>query len=298
MLRAVLLLLATLATGFASPVAAQSMDLVKLPIAFVSQTVVQQVHAGSRIVPEPVVLAHRAPAEVAPAVLAPAPAPERAQFVPRPVQQPTYSAARPRLAVIDRSPRNYGAGIAQYGPFRVLDDNRVALVGETDAESPRWFGVMMRRHPELAQLDMVECPGTQDDIANLKLGRMIRTFGLATYVPRRGSVRSGAVELFLAGTAREIADGAEFAVHSWMDEQGREPLDFAADAPQNRRYLTYYREMGMSEREARAFYAFTNSVPHRDARWLTAGEMRRWAGAGSRQQVAEARPPQLAYAAF
>ncbi|MBY6015715.1 alpha/beta hydrolase [Qipengyuania gaetbuli] len=292
MLRAVLLLLATLATGIASPVAAQSMGLVKLPIAFVRQPVVQQVHAGR---PIPAIEAPRAPVSVTVQTIVYAPVPAPPQFVPRPVQRPTYSAVRARFAGIDRSLRNYSAGIAQYGPFRVLDEGRVALVGETDADSPRWFRVMMRRHPNLAQLDMVECPGTSDDLANMKLGRMIRTAGLATYVPRRGSVRSGAVELFLAGAARDIADGAEFAVHSWMDEHGHEAQDYEEDAPENRRYLTYYREMGMSERDARAFYRFTNSVPHRSARWLDAREMRRWVGGGA---GAGERAPQIAHAAY
>ncbi len=128
------------------------------------------------------------------------------------------------------------------------------------------------------QLDMVECPGTRDDRANLKVGRMIRAAGLVTHVPAIGSVRSGAVELFLAGVDRDIAHGAEFAVHSWMDAYGREADDFSFDAPENRQYLDYYREMGMSTDQARAFYDFTNSVPHARALWLGASDMRRWSG--------------------
>ena len=50
------------------------------------------------------------------------------------------------------------------------------------------------------------------------------------------------------------------------------------EAPQNRTYLNYYREMGMDEGQARAFYAMTNSVPHHRARWMRAGEMREWVG--------------------
>ena len=34
--------------------------------------------------------------------------------------------------------------------------------------------------------------------------------------------------------------------------------------------------MGMTEREASAFYAMTNSVPHADALWLTSADMGRW----------------------
>lgn len=163
-----------------------------------------------------------------------------------------------------------------YGPFRVLDDGRAALVDVTDARSPALFAAMLRDHPGIATIEMVECPGTEDDLANLRLGRMIREHGIATHVPAGGSVRSGGVELFLAG-ARRIADpGAEFAVHSWMDDTGLEPADYAASAPENRRYIDYYRQMGMSPIEAEAFYAMTNSVPFSSARWFGAGEMGLW----------------------
>ena len=72
--------------------------------------------------------------------------------------------------------------------------DRVALVGETDAATPGYFRAMMRDFPGIEQLDMVECPGTRDDRANLQVGRMIRAAGLVTHVPAVGSVRSGAVE--------------------------------------------------------------------------------------------------------
>jgi hypothetical protein len=165
---------------------------------------------------------------------------------------------------------------AAYGPFRVLDESRAALVGVTDSHSPRAFAALLRDHPDVATLEMVDCPGTFDDLANLELGRMIRRAGIATHVPAEGSVRSGAVELFLAGNERRIDDGAEFAVHAWEDEDGREATDFALTAPENRKYLAYYREMGMDEAQAAAFYAMTNSVPFERARWLDANEMRHW----------------------
>jgi hypothetical protein len=165
---------------------------------------------------------------------------------------------------------------AAYGPFRVLDERRAALVGITDGASPKQFAALLRDHPGLATLEMLDCPGTFDDLANLELGRMIRKANLATHVPNGGSVRSGAVELFLAGSERRIDDGAEFAVHAWEDEEGFEATDFTADAPENRKYLAYYREMGMDDAQAAAFYAMTNSVPFERARWLDAAEMRGW----------------------
>ncbi len=151
-------------------------------------------------------------------------------------------------------------GIARFGPFVVVDSGRAALVDETDTGSPAAFQRMLRAFPGIRVLEMIDCPGTVDDTANLALGRMIRAHGLTTAVPPGGSVRSGAVELFLAGRARHAAPDAEFAVHSWRDDNGREPQDFAVADPVNAAYTRYYREMGLSAAQAAAFYALTNSV--------------------------------------
>jgi hypothetical protein len=176
------------------------------------------------------------------------------------------------------------SALASYGPFRVLDERTAALVGVTDENSPAAFRAMLRDYPGLATLAFVECPGTYDDRANLALGRLIRAAGLTAWVPDGGSVRSGAVELVLAGTSLTIDDGAEFAVHAWEDDAGYEASDYAADSPENGKYLAYYREMGLADPEA--FYAMTNSAPFEDARWLDGAEMREWIGGGS---------PRLAY---
>lgn len=166
--------------------------------------------------------------------------------------------------------------LAVYGPFRVADPRRAVLVGSTDASTPGLFDAMLRDFPALEVIEMVDAPGTDHDIANLALGRRIREAGLTTHVPRGGSVRSGAVELFLAGRERTIEPGARFAVHSWLDSHGREADDFAPDAPAHRMYIGYYIEMGLSEARAREFYAMTNSVPHSGALWLGSAEMRAW----------------------
>lgn len=194
----------------------------------------------------------------------------------------TYQATRyalPRSTPGTPGARDTAAGaraVAQYGPFVVLGAERAAVIGSTDSASPHHFDAMLRDFPGLRVLEMVEAPGTSNDIANLAVGRRIRAAGLDTYVPRGGSVRSGAVELFLAGKQRRVDQGAQFAVHSWLDNYGRQPADFAADAPENRLYLDYYVEMGMSESRARAFYSMTNSVPHSGAKWLDAGDMLGW----------------------
>jgi hypothetical protein len=180
-----------------------------------------------------------------------------------------------RFVASDR-PRHRPGGAA-YGPFRVVDAAHAALVGVTDERSPAEFSAMLHDHPGIATIELVDAPGTDDDRANLRLGRMIRAKGLATHVPDNGWVASGAVELFLAGTYRSAEPTARFAVHSWEDDSGRGPRDYSPDAPQNRAYLDYYRAMGMSEAGARAFYAMTNATPFSRPRELGAAEMTRWA---------------------
>lgn len=174
-------------------------------------------------------------------------------------------------------PRADVRGVASFGPFEVLDAARAALVGETDSHSPADFQTMLRAFPGIRVLEMPDCPGTVDDFANLRLGRMIRARGIATHVPEHGSVRSGAVELFLAGASRSAAADASFVVHSWIDEDGREPDDFAAGDPVNRAYLDYYREMGLAAEQAAAFYALTNSVPNEQVLMLGTGDLARYA---------------------
>ncbi len=200
--------------------------------------------------------------------------------------EPQTAAMTARYAApLPAAARPAKTALAQYGPFQVLDENRAAVVGSTNRMSPQYFSAMLRDFPRLKQLELIEAPGTSDDIANLAVGRAIRAAGISTHVPDGGSVRSGAVELFLAGKTRTMEDGAEFAVHSWLDNYGRQPQDFAPDAPENRLYLDYYTEMGMSAVRARDFYAMTNSVPHQSAKWLGADEMRNWLRPDRSQQA-------------
>jgi hypothetical protein len=181
-----------------------------------------------------------------------------------------------RFAEIDvDGVRPSSAPIASYGPFHVLRDGTVEMIGTVDSDTPAAFAALRRAHPQARRLVMRECPGSVDEHANLLLARAVRRAGFDTHVPEGGSVRSGAVELWLAGVRRTADAGAEFGVHSWRDEDGREARDFADSDPVHAEYLGYYREMGMDETMARRFYALTNSVGFDDVRMLSAADMGR-----------------------
>lgn len=167
-------------------------------------------------------------------------------------------------------------GLPRFGPFTVVDSAHAALAGETDSKSPAQFKAMLQAYPGIRVLEMVDVAGTADDGANLELGRLIRAHGLTTDVPSGGSVRSGGVELFLAGSIRRAAADAEFGVHAWKDESGHQPGDFAADAPANQTYLDYYREMGLTPENATGLYALTNSVPNEQVLWLKTSDLKRF----------------------
>lgn len=169
-----------------------------------------------------------------------------------------------------------GHAKATYGPFSVIDGTTVRMAGDVTSATPRQFAAMLAAFPGLKRLEMVDCPGSLDEEANLILARAVRRQGMETVVPAGGSIRSGAVELWLAGVTRRAAPDAEFGVHSWADEYGREANDYPAADPVHAEYLGYYREMGMDAAKARAFYALTNATPFDDVRYLTRDDMARF----------------------
>ncbi|HEV2597618.1 alpha/beta hydrolase [Sphingopyxis sp.] len=169
-----------------------------------------------------------------------------------------------------------GQAKAKFGPFSVIDGTTVRMAGDVTSATPRQFAAMLAAHPGLKRLEMVDCPGSLDEEANLILARAIRRQGMETIVPAGGSIRSGAVELWLAGTTRRAAPDAEFGVHSWADEYGREAKDDPANDPVHAEYLGYYREMGLDAARAREFYALTNATPFDDVRYLTRDDMARF----------------------
>ncbi|MDM8011579.1 MAG: alpha/beta hydrolase [Parasphingorhabdus sp.] len=164
----------------------------------------------------------------------------------------------------------------QYGPFRVIAADTVEMTGTVDSYTPALFRQMIRDFPAIRRIEMLDCDGSVDEEANLRLARMIRRAGISTNVPAQGSVRSGAVELFLAGVTRTAHPDAEFVVHSWMDENGREAGDYPASDPVHAEYLDYYTEMGVPLPTAQAFYALTNSVPFSEQLRLSRHDMARF----------------------
>lgn len=197
------------------------------------------------------------------------------------------------------APAPVPAGLARFGPFRVVNAKTAALVDVTDEHSPAHFAAMLRAYPELAMLELVDCPGTYDDMADLRLERMIRAAGLSPMC--RGAVRTvgRGSNCFLPGWTGRWTKAANLPSMPGPMRTGWRQATIPPMRPKNRKYLNYYQEMGMDADTARAFYAMTNSVPFGGARWLGAAEMRRWLGQNDQPVTPPAGPvqavPVLAY---
>ena len=165
---------------------------------------------------------------------------------------------------------------AQFGPFTILSAAEAHLNGATDEATPDQFRQMIKAYPGIKRISMIDCPGTENDDANLEVARMIRKAGISTHVPANGSVRSGGVELFLAGLKRTYEKGAQFGVHSWIDEDGMQARDVPANDPINAAYISYYQEVGLTPQTARAFYAFTNQTAFDSIHYMSEQELARF----------------------
>jgi len=165
---------------------------------------------------------------------------------------------------------------AQFGPFTIVSAAEAHLNGATDEATPSQFRQMITQYPGIKRISMIDCPGTENDDANLEVARMIHKAGISTHVPANGSVRSGGVELFLAGLKRTYEKGAQFGVHSWIDEDGMQARDVPANDPINAAYIGYYQEVGLPPQTARAFYAFTNQTAFDSIHYMSEQELARF----------------------
>ena len=125
-------------------------------------------------------------------------------------------------------------------------------------------------NPQTTLLVLQWVPGSADDDANLEMSRTIRAQRLATLVPADGLVASGGTDMFLAGTIRELAQGACVGVHTWAGGASEIGADLPLDHPEHQKYLEYYDEMGID----RAFYWYTlNAAGPESAHWMSRAEI-------------------------
>lgn len=150
------------------------------------------------------------------------------------------------------------------------------LIGNLDSETPTIVRRMLRKHPDLRELVLLNLPGTVDDDANLEACRLIRDAGLNVVVPADGIVASGGVDWVLAGVERRVEEGALVGIHSWaVDFYGFsvEGRDLPPIHPEHRHYLEFYEEMGIP---AGLYWRTLTASSSFGMHWMTRKELERY----------------------
>ena len=161
-----------------------------------------------------------------------------------------------------------------FGIFSTQDANTAIMNGLIGSNTPKQWENFIAANPNTNKIIMKNCPGSEDDTANLEAARKIRQQGVAIHLPADAEIASGAVDLFLAGTTRTREAGSRIGVHSWSDGGSIEATDFPVGHANHQPYIDYYKEMGFSQADAEAFYYFTiNVATAADIHWMTDAEI-------------------------
>ena len=161
-----------------------------------------------------------------------------------------------------------------FGVFSTQDANTAIMNGVIGSNTPKHWDNFIAANPNTTKIIMKNCPGSEDDTANLEAARKIRQQGVAIHLPADAEIASGAVDLFLAGTTRTREAGSKIGVHSWSDGGNKEATDFPVGHENHQPYIEYYKEMGFSQTDSEAFYYFTiNAAKAADIHWMTDAEI-------------------------
>jgi len=104
-----------------------------------------------------------------------------------------------------------------FGIFSSQDTDVAIMNGTIGSDTPEHWDNFISEFPTTNKIIMKNCPGSEDDAANLQAARKIRTHGVEIHLPADAEIASGAVDLFLAGITRTREAGSKIGVHSWSD---------------------------------------------------------------------------------
>jgi len=165
---------------------------------------------------------------------------------------------------------------SDYGIFSSQDANTAFMNGVIGSNTPAHWDNFIAAFPNTNKIIMRDCPGSEDDEANLQAARKIHNNNLTIHLPADAEIASGAVDLFLAGTTRTREAGSKIGVHSWSDGNN-DATAFPVGHENHQPYIDYYKEMGFSQEDAEAFYYFTiNAATASDIHWMTDAEIEQY----------------------
>ena len=162
-------------------------------------------------------------------------------------------------------------------PLNFEADGDVAFVnGVTMSQSLQTAKNFFQQNPSVQILAFEDVPGSADDETNLKIAKLIRQKGYATYLFEDSQIESGGVDLFIAGSTRTAECGAKVGVHSWAedgDDGAYDGRDLPKNHPDHTPYISYYTEMGLDT----SFYWYTlQAAPANGMYYMRSDEMEKY----------------------
>lgn len=163
--------------------------------------------------------------------------------------------------------------IDNYGIFSSQDETVAIVNGVIGSNTPQHWDNYIAAFPATNMIIMQDCPGSEDDAANIEASRKIKDHGVAIHLTASSEIASGAVDMFLAGTVRTMEAGSKIGVHAWSNGS-EDATAFPVGHAEHQLYIDYYLEMGFSQEDAEAFYYFTiEAAPSESIHWMTTEEI-------------------------
>jgi hypothetical protein len=164
-------------------------------------------------------------------------------------------------------------GPNDYGIFSSQDEKTAIMSGVIGSNTPQHWDNFIAAFPSTDKIIMKDCPGSEDDVANLEAARKVKTKNLTIHLPSDAEIASGAVDFYLAGAIRTREAGSKIGVHSW-GAGSNSATDYPVGHENHQPYIDYYVEMGFSQADSEAFYYFTiNAAGANDIHWMTEAEI-------------------------
>ena len=159
------------------------------------------------------------------------------------------------------------------GIFSTKNDTIAQMDGVINSKSLTNFENLLSLKPNIKQINIVNCDGSEDDETNLKLSKKVHDLKIRTHVIDNGAIASGGVDFFLAGVKRTKGKNTKIGVHSWAGD-GQVATDFPVGHKYHLPYIEYYKSVGFSQEDAEKFYYFTiNAAPAENIHWMTEEEI-------------------------
>ena len=165
----------------------------------------------------------------------------------------------------------------KFGIFKVLDDSVTAeMNGTIGKRTPKNFDKMIAKYPDIKLINMLNCPGSKDDEANLIVSKKMHDVGISFHLFSNSTIASGAVDMYVGGLKRTRESGGKIGVHSWGNGKN-DPIatSYPVGDPVHLSYINYYTSVGFLQEDAEKFYYFTiNASPAENVHWMTDEEIK------------------------